>query len=211
MWLIIFIGITIIVCAFLQVKHNEKFRANGAGKPSTVPFNSTLSTSKRSRSKYTSTDYKPNFSLINIEYFFQDNRGFIPDIVYGELELHMLNGLENIYIDSNILHSIQEKKQIRNEADFLLMKTASLNNKGIALEKEGKIEEAISVYEENIALGYNAHHAYKRLMVLYKKSKDVDNEIRVINRALDVFGEYPEYTERLKKAIELQHNTKQTS
>lgn len=42
----------------------------------------------------------------------------------------------------------------------LLEKTASLNNQGITLEREGKVEEAIKVYEENITLGYPAHHSY---------------------------------------------------
>ena len=36
-------------------------------------------------------------------------------------------------------------------------------------------------------------------MVLYHKAKDYDNEERVIYKALEVFGTYPEYENRLDK------------
>jgi tetratricopeptide (TPR) repeat protein len=80
---------------------------------------------------------------------------------------------------------------------------ATLNNKGIALEKEGKIKAAIKIYEKNIETRYPAHHSYKRLMVLYRKNRDFENEIRVIDIALDVFGNYPEYIQRLDKVQHL--------
>ena len=74
-----------------------------------------------------------------------------------------------------------------------------LNNRGIAYENSGKIEDAIATYEINISLGYSAHHAYKRLMVLYRKQKDYHNERRVILRALEIFPAEMEYLDRLKK------------
>lgn len=69
----------------------------------------------------------------------------------------------------------------------LLGKTADLNMQGIALEKSGNIEDAIKLYEENIALGYPAAHAYTRLMVLYKRLKRPEDEKRVILRAIEVY------------------------
>lgn len=61
------------------------------------------------------------------------------------------------------------------------------NNSGIHYEKEGKIEEAIKVYEENIELGFPAMHSYTRLMIIYRRLKDYDNEQRVIRRAIEVY------------------------
>ena len=78
-----------------------------------------------------------------------------------------------------------------------------LNNKGISYEKIGKIEAAITTYETNIALGYSAHHAYKRLMILYRKQGDYHNERRVILRALEIFPAEMEYLERLEKVENL--------
>ncbi len=81
----------------------------------------------------------------------------------------------------------------------LLEKCVKRNNKGIEYEKEGKIKLAIKQYEANILDGYPAHHSYKRLMVIYHKQKDLENEIRVIKRALEVFPNFPEYQRRIDK------------
>lgn len=89
------------------------------------------------------------------------------------------------------------------EQEKKLSQCAKRNNKGITFEKAGKIKSAIRVYEENITDGYPAHHSYKRLMILYHKQKDYENEIRVIERALEVFGNYPEYNDRLIKVNKL--------
>jgi len=83
--------------------------------------------------------------------------------------------------------------------DMLLRETATLNNKGIALEKEGKIDEAISIYEKNVSLGYLALHSYDRLIVLYHKKKDVGNEIRIIEQKLAKFGSDKSLQLRLEK------------
>lgn len=79
--------------------------------------------------------------------------------------------------------------------------TLELNNRGIELEKAGEIAAAISIYEECIKLRYPATHAYYRLMVLYRKAKDVANEERVIRVAIDVFPNEGKYKERLTRLL----------
>ena len=155
---------------------------------------------EKGKTRYTSTYCKPNYLLVYINQFVEKYKGCIPDDVHDELMHHAWNNRSYVYIEKNTQRAIESKRQKRNEENALLAKTAALNGRGMALEEEGKIEDAISAYEESIALGYNAHHAYKRLMALYRKAKDAKNEIRVIHRALEVFGEYPEYVERLKNA-----------
>lgn len=66
-----------------------------------------------------------------------------------------------------------------------IVDVASLNNQGIELEKMGNTDEAISVYETN--LEYPATHSFERLMVLYHKRDDINNEIRVIQKAIEIF------------------------
>ena len=84
-----------------------------------------------------------------------------------------------------------------------LPKAAETNNLGIQLEKEGRISEAISAYEENITEGaYLTRHPYDRLAVLYRRAKDYDNEIRVLTLAFERTGD-EKYAERLHKAEEL--------
>lgn len=58
---------------------------------------------------------------------------------------------------------------------------------GIDLEKEGMINEAIAVYEKAIIPQLPATHPYDRLMILYRKKKDYDNEVRIIKIAISVF------------------------
>lgn len=83
----------------------------------------------------------------------------------------------------------------------MLRTTTTLNNYGIELEKRGEIDGAIATYEENIKLRYPAHHSYYRLMVLYRKRKDLENEIRVVKAALEVFPHEEKYHERLEKLL----------
>lgn len=59
-------------------------------------------------------------------------------------------------------------------------------DKGIDLEKAGKIDEAIKVYEENVADRFKGTFPYERLRVLYAKRKDYLNAIRVCQAYLDL-------------------------
>ncbi len=64
---------------------------------------------------------------------------------------------------------------------------ARINNKGTSYEKQGKIKLAIKTYEKNIEGDcYPATHSFDRLMVLYRKAKDYQNELRVCEKAIQV-------------------------
>lgn len=91
--------------------------------------------------------------------------------------------------------------------DYSIQRSAKLNLLGIQYEKEGNIEDAIKVYEENIAMCSNGRHSYDRLKIIYRRQKDRENEIRVLKAAISVFGEDSEYNERLLK---LQSKAKET-
>ena len=62
------------------------------------------------------------------------------------------------------------------------------NLKGIELEKTGEIDKAIQLYELNIAEDFTGSHPYNRLAIIYSRRKQVANEIRVLNRAIQVFS-----------------------
>lgn len=85
-------------------------------------------------------------------------------------------------------------------SDYTRHRTAYLNMLGVAFEKEGKIEEAIAIYEENIKLRPVATHAYNRLIILYRRIKDTENEIRILKYGLSVFLE--ENTKRAFDAMD---------
>lgn len=75
--------------------------------------------------------------------------------------------------------------------------TASLNNEGIELEKNGKEDEAIIVYEKNVSRRCTATHSYDRLLVIYRKRKDVDNELRIAKLASAIFPKETKYQKRI--------------
>ncbi len=125
---------------------------------------------------------------------------------YSNLLDLMLVGKKYVNIPAEALQELQKRKDIQKEEQKKLEKTAMLNNKGIEYEKQGNIKRAIACYEKNINIGYPAHHSYKRLMVLYRKAKDYANEERVILRALDIFKDFPEYSERLMKLHKIMGN-----
>lgn len=75
--------------------------------------------------------------------------------------------------------------------------TASLNNEGIELEKNGKEDEAIIVYEKNVSRRCTATHSYDRLLVIYRKRKDIDNELRIAKLASAIFPKEAKYQKRI--------------
>lgn len=102
---------------------------------------------------------------------------------------------KNIYYQS--LNNIAKGRRL----DYSIQRSAKLNLLGIQYEKEGNIEVAIKVYEENIAMRSNGRHSYDRLKIIYRRQKDRENEIRVLKAAISVFGEDSEYNERLLKLL----------
>lgn len=93
-----------------------------------------------------------------------------------------------------------KRKTEKDEKDRMLNLCAERNNQGIRYEKQGSIEEAIKIYEENINPEcYPARHSFDRLLVLYRKRKDYQNEQRVCKRAISVFKKEQKYKDRLVK------------
>ena len=58
-----------------------------------------------------------------------------------------------------------------------------INLDGRALEKAGRFEEAIALYEYGIANGTRTPGTYDRLLVLYRKMKRLNDERRVCELA----------------------------
>ena len=58
---------------------------------------------------------------------------------------------------------------------------------GLEFEYLKDTKNAIALYEYNIKHCHDIQHPYDRLAILYRKKKDYDNEIRVMERAIEVF------------------------
>jgi hypothetical protein len=114
------------------------------------------------------------------------------------------NGFRYVVISKSDFELISKKDDEWVERERKLSKTVELNQTGKRLEKEGKINEAIQCYEENIKLGYPAMHSYDRLVVLYHRIKDYENEKRMCLSIQNVFGK--ENDIRLRRAVSREEN-----
>lgn len=63
------------------------------------------------------------------------------------------------------------------------------NLKGAELEKQGKVDEAIELYELNVEEGFDGNHPYDSLANIYHKRKQYEDEIRVLEKGIKVFSE----------------------
>ena len=132
--------------------------------------------------------YKANYDEL-FEYF----RSFIPDSVY----LRETDGYTTI--TESELATMRAKRKKHADFEAKLFKCVELNNKGIKLEKDGEIDAAISVYEQNIEGDcYPAQHSFDRLLVLYRKAKNYADEKRVCIKAIKVCKD-DKYNKRLEK------------
>lgn len=111
----------------------------------------------------------------------------MPESLFDEMQTATMKGASKVFIHQTTLDEMDEKLAEYKAKERKLHQCSTLNDKGVAYEKEDKINLAIKCYEKNIESDYPATHSFKRLMILYRKGKDYDNELRVINRALDVF------------------------
>jgi tetratricopeptide (TPR) repeat protein len=66
-------------------------------------------------------------------------------------------------------------------------KQAERNLTGIELEKAGKVDEAIELFEKNVEENFIGSHPYYRLAIIYRKRGQIDEEIRVLEKAISVF------------------------
>lgn len=124
----------------------------------------------------------------------------IPETLFAELNKKLLDGETYANIPTRLILQAEQNLEQFQKGDKALFDCVNRNNNGIELEKSGDIDKAISIYEENIAGDcYPATHSFDRLMILYRKRKDYDNEIRVIEKAIIVFSEVNR--QRAEKAI----------
>jgi len=69
----------------------------------------------------------------------------------------------------------------------LAIKVEERNNEASEAEKNNDNKKATRLYEQNINENYADKFAFERLMIIYRKQKDYRNELRVIERGIQLF------------------------
>lgn len=77
------------------------------------------------------------------------------------------------------------------------------NLMGKELEKEGFVDNAIELYELNVKSRFDGSFPYNRLAIIYRKRKQYDEEIRVLEQAVEVYEKLHQGTPRLETSPKL--------
>lgn len=86
----------------------------------------------------------------------------------------------------------REVDRLREEENRLSSIMVDRNLIGKQLEQAERFDEAIALYEANLADRFSGSFPYNRLAILYRKNKQYDEEIRVLSLAIEVFLALPE-------------------
>lgn len=150
---------------------------------------------------------RPGIVWVKHEWLCKEFKAHLPEDVFFAIP----NREGYICMSKSKLDGIKARHSNYSQKMSLLNKTTELNNQGRDQEKTGNIIGAIDSYEKCIALGYDAYFAYDRLMILYRKIKDYENEERIAMKALSMFNGtslYDKYKQRLEKVKALKNKSK---
>lgn len=89
---------------------------------------------------------------------------------------------------------------------------AVTNQSAAEAEAGGDMERAIRLYEKNIKRKIADSLPFQRLMVIYRKQKRYKDELRVINKGIEVFtGQVEKEQQRMMKRIKNKSQLKRLS
>src|SRR6266852_9218816 len=86
------------------------------------------------------------------------------------------------------------------EERWLLEAQTARNLAGLAAEQAGNFEQAIALYERNVAESFVGDLPYGRLVAIYERRAAFDEAERVLLRAIAVFGASARRTARDRRA-----------
>ena len=92
-------------------------------------------------------------------------------ILHNHMDIKRIEELKQIHSDYLRLSEKYQREYMRNK-------------KGMDYEKNGKIEEAIAMYELNVDANFEGLHPYKRLAILYDKLKLSSEAERVLKSGI---------------------------
>lgn len=138
--------------------------------------------------------------------FFRSTYGYayVPESINSDFTKLLLGAIDMVWISQTVLDEIVNKKRLDDERNALLSRTANRNNEGKWHEENGNIDKAISLYEENVIEGYPATLSFERLYVLYRKRRQYQDELRVLDVAIQIFSK--ENEEGFKRITEKPEN-----
>lgn len=175
---------------------------------------SDMTTQPQSKMRVDVPNVPPNHIMLSLGEFYAKYGKYphcVPKDINKMITKATLSGEQYIVVSSSDVESIEQNVKNYKAAEYHLHICCARNNNGIACEKGGDIDGAIRNYEENIEDNTTTLHPYERLMVLYRRRQDYDNELRVIDCSIELFEQlagYDKYVEKWKARREKTLNLK---
>jgi len=92
-----------------------------------------------------------------------------------------------------------EFEVLRKESQRIESIIVDRNLKGKELEKQGKIEEATALYELNVSDEVDTPFPYNRLVVIYRKQKRFDDEVKILDKTVKMFPQNEKFKIEFEK------------
>jgi hypothetical protein len=160
--------------------------------------------------------------LENGHYYKVTIDSIVDDLIYPYISLELVrhSDKEEVKISEEELNEFWEKREKeKQEREENFSKAFELSQKGREFENEGLLTEAMENYEKSIKYKEAPPIAFERLAIYFRNQKDFDNEIRVINKWLEIYidseanelainSKTEKIKKRLNKAIELKNKSK---
>lgn len=153
-------------------------------------------TQPQSSMRVDSPNVPPNHIMLSLWEFYAKYGKYphcVPKYLLQTITKAARNGEQCIVISNSDIEVIERNINNYNAAQYHLQVCCARNNNGIACEKGGDIDGAIRNYEENIEDNTTTLHPYERLMILYRRRKDYDNELRIIDCSIELFEKLAGY------------------
>lgn len=136
--------------------------------------------------------------------------GDVPSVLDMKINIENQDQIDTSKIELNPVHNRVPLSKIQNINDWDRGYDLgfSLWEKGDVLRKDNKLEEAIALFDEARYKGYSAPALYWSYALAYRKLKDYDNEVDILNEAIDrLFSDkcdgYSKFSGRRQIALEL--------
>ena len=133
------------------------------------------------------------------------------NVFYDLIEQNKIKENEKIKTSQLVDNNIQTKEYIEGK-DYVLDTKQALyfSNLGTQFEKNNNISEAINAYEKSAYFAFEGNYVYERLYILYRKNKEYDKAINILNFAIFVFDKLinKERPDRLKKLYDFKEKLK---
>lgn len=103
--------------------------------------------------------------------------------------MKIIDKMMNLFLGCGKSTTTKELEAIPTTDKIDFDQTFNINQKGMQCEKDQDIPNAIKYYEQCLQHKFEGSHPYRRLAILYRKQKDYDNEIRVLETAISIFND----------------------